>query len=178
MYDVNENILVCIEWHGVPPLYEPPPFARLVSLSTVVPPERYHAWDCDYLRHINPGKGPLYLSGVVLCRRLDRRTPVDAAALLGGSYVYCVHIPEVPAEKSPNNKSLSLLELGKTTKESPLALTGCPRHDPLTDMACRACFCDMKYHGPKGTTPSQDPDAARWFMLGLGYVCTISARGP
>lgn len=159
--DVGDLVIVCLEWQdwveGEPVTA---PVAKFYFGATEPPAERFHAWDVDWCRHVNPGKGPLYLRGTVLCKHVNRRLTAAEVEARGGRMEYCVHVPS--SDDAP-----SLLEVPRTTAESPLALGGCSRHLPLDGMLCVQCV---------GSKASDGSDA-RDFMLGLGYVCTIRVFG-
>jgi hypothetical protein len=160
-HDVGDGVIVCLQWQDWAES-EPitAPVATFYAGTAEPPAERLHAWDISMCRHVNPGEGPLYLRGKVLCRRVNRKLTAAEVAARGGRMEYCVHMP--PSDDAP-----SLLEVPRTNADSPLALAGCHRHEPLDGMLCSECV-----HG-KAT----DGSDARDFMLGLGYVCTIRVFG-
>lgn len=178
LYDVGQKVLVKLEWPGPIKWADDDPnltheIATVLPHTTPVDVRQYHAWDFEGLRHVNRGRGPLYLPGIIQCKRMYKEgTPQQISER--GSTVYCVHVPEMSAQDNPSHSSLHLLELGRVTEKEDVALTGCNKHQPL-EMLCDGCSGEMRNADTKEPLKKED---AQKFMLGLGYVCTIKAFGP
>lgn len=148
LYDKGDKVVLKLEW----PDDSEEAFAKLCPQKTVG--DNYTPTDSGSgFRYAEGGMEPLYLPGTILCKKLIRDRGVSKVS-------YCVHVPP--------NECQTLLELGRTTKDSPLA-PKCLKHPFPEGMLCGRCLGEPISVG----NVKEIKESARDFMLAAGYVCTI-----
>lgn len=198
-YRVGDDVIVKLEWapllYGIPGSTSP---VAVVMPRHFVPPLRQLGSVGDrYLRYVNPGRGPLYLPGVVLCARPDKdllivRKPVLATQDVPyhmltveqtasepvsqrvipnrARWSYCVHVPAVAAEHSLDGMAKHALQHSSQDEHCPTSLR-CTVHEGQEAYYCEECTTPPSLFGTARCATRAD-------MLRMGYICTLRAVDP